>query len=128
VNIIESLETRELKKDLPVLRPGATVRVHVRIIEGKKERIQVFEGMVIGIQGTRLRESFTVRKISNGVGVERTFPLHSPIVERIEVVQYGKVRRAKLNYLRDLSGKAARISAVSREQRAKLEKGNNASR
>jgi len=127
VNIIESLETRALKKDLPVLRSGTTVRVHVRIVEGKKERIQVFEGLVIGIQGTGLRKAFTVRKISNGVGVERTFPFHSPIVDRIEVVQYGKVRRAKLNYLRDLSGKAARISAVSREQRAKLEKGNNAS-
>ncbi|NOY52401.1 MAG: 50S ribosomal protein L19 [Deltaproteobacteria bacterium] len=127
MNIIESLETRALKKDLPVLRSGTTVRVHVRIVEGKKERIQVFEGLVIGIQGTGLRKAFTVRKISNGVGVERTFPFHSPIVDRIEVVQYGKVRRAKLNYLRDLSGKAARISAVSREQRAKLEKGNNAS-
>ncbi len=128
MNIIESLETRELKKDLPVLRPGTTVRVHVRIIEGKKERIQVFEGMVIGIQGGRLSESFTVRKISNGVGVERTFPFHSPIVERIEIMQYGKVRQAKLHYLRSLSGKAARISAVSREQRAKLEKGNNVSK
>jgi len=128
VNIIESLETRTLKKDIPNLRSGTTVRVHVRIVEGKKERIQVFEGLVIGIHGGGLRSAFTVRKISNGVGVERTFPFHSPIVDRIEIVQYGKVRRAKLNYLRDLSGKAARISAVSREQRAKLEKANNDSK
>jgi large subunit ribosomal protein L19 len=124
VDIIESLETRALKKDLPQIRPGATVKVHVRIVEGKKERIQVFEGVVIGIQGTRLRETFTVRKISNGVGVERTFPLHSPMIDRIDIVQFGKVRRAKLNYLKGLSGKASRIQEVSREQRAKLENSN----
>lgn len=122
MNILESLETRDLKKNLPEMQSGNTVRVHLRIVEGKKERIQVFEGVVIGISGTRARKTFTVRKISNGVGVERAFPIHSPLIERIDVVQRGKVRRAKLHYMRDLSGKAARLKEISREQRDKIEK------
>ncbi len=121
MNILELLEKRDLKTDLPVLQAGNTVRVHVRVVEGKKERIQVFEGVVIGLKGSRARQSITVRKISNGVGVERVFPLHSPIIERIEVMQRGKVRRAKLHYLRDLSGKAARLHEISREKQDKAE-------
>lgn len=122
MNIIESLETRELKGDLPEIKPGATVKVHVRLVEGKKERIQIFEGVVIGIGGPGIRKTFTVRKISNGVGVERVFPVHSPMIQKIEVVQRGRVRRAKLNYLRGLSGKAARIQEISREQQAKFDR------
>ncbi len=121
MNILESLETRDLKKDLPLIKAGCTVKVHVRVVEGKKERIQVFEGIVIGIKGARLRKSIVVRKVSNGVGVERTFPLHSSIIERVEVVQRGKVRRTKLYYMRNLSGKAARIQEVSREKLKKIE-------
>lgn len=122
MNIIESLETRNLKGDLPEIKPGATVKVHVRLVEGKKERIQIFEGVVIGIGGPGIRKTFTVRKISNGVGVERVFPVHSPMIQKIEVVQRGRVRRAKLNYLRGLSGKAARIQEISREQQAKFDR------
>jgi len=119
VNILEMLEKRDVKEDLPVIQPGSTVRVHVRVIEGKKERIQVFEGVVVGLKGNRARRCMTVRKISNGVGVERVFPLNSPIIDRIEMVQRGKVRRAKLHYLRDLSGKAARLHEISREKQEK---------
>ncbi len=122
MNIIESLETRELKDDVPNIKPGTTVKVHVRLVEGKKERIQVFEGVVIGLSGAGIRRTFSVRKISNGVGVERAFPVHSPMIQKIEVVQRGRVRRAKLNYLRGLSGKAARIQEISREQQAKLDR------
>ncbi|MEM1202285.1 MAG: 50S ribosomal protein L19 [Acidobacteriota bacterium] len=104
-----NVERPYLKEDLPEFRPGDTLRVHVRVIEGKKERIQVFQGVVIGRQGGGTRESFTVRKISGGIGVERVFPLHSPVIDRIEVMRRGKVRRAKLYYLRELRGKAARI-------------------
>jgi large subunit ribosomal protein L19 len=128
VNILESLETRDLKKDLPLIKAGCTVKVHVRVVEGKKERIQVYEGIVIAIKGTRLRKSIIVRKVSNGVGVERTFPLHSPTIERVEVVQRGKVRRTKLYYMRNLSGKAARIPEVSREKLKKIEGSHNTSR
>lgn len=111
MNVIESIEAAGLKKDVPAFRPGDRVKVHVRVVEGDKSRIQVFEGDVIGRRGAAagLRSTFTVRKISGGVGVERIFPVHSPIVEKIEVVRRGKVRRAKLYYLRDLSGKKARI-------------------
>ncbi|MEK6776459.1 MAG: 50S ribosomal protein L19 [bacterium] len=122
MNILEMLEKRDLKTDLPALQAGNTVRVHLRVVEGKKERIQVFEGVVIGLKGNRARRSMTVRKISNGVGVERVFPLNSPIIERIEVMQRGKVRRAKLHYLRDLSGKAARLHEISREKQEKADK------
>jgi large subunit ribosomal protein L19 len=110
MDIIRSIEAEGLKKDVPAFRPGDRVRVHVRVVEGDKSRIQVFEGDVISRRGGGgLRSTFTVRKISSGVGVERIFPLHSPIVEKIEVVRPGRVRRAKLYYLRDLGGKKARI-------------------
>ena len=108
-NIIESIEQQQLKDGQPAFRPGDNLRIHVRIVEGDKERIQLFEGVCIRRSGGSVRETFTVRKTSYGVGVERTFPLHSPRVDKIEVVSYGKVRRAKLYYLRELSGKAARI-------------------
>ena len=101
--------TKEYLKDVPEFRPGDTVRVHVKIKEGDKFRIQVFEGLVMKRQNGGVSETFTVRKVSYGVGVERTFPVHSPIIEKIEVVRLGKVRRAKLNYIRGLSAKAARI-------------------
>ena len=104
-----NLERPYLKDDIPDFRAGDTVRVHVRVVEGNKERIQVFLGVVIARKGGGSRETFTVRKISGGIGVERVFPLHSPTIEKIEVVRRGKVRRAKLYYLRELRGKAARI-------------------
>lgn len=110
--IIRELEKEQLRSDLPSFRPGDTLRVHVKVIEGQRERIQVFEGVVIRRRGTGISETFTVRKISNGVGVERTFPLHSPVIDKIEVVRRGKVRRAKLYYLRNLRGKAARIKEI----------------
>ncbi len=97
------------REDLPAIRPGDTVRVHVRVVEGNRSRIQVFQGVVIRRQGGGIRETFTVRKVSFGVGVERTFPVHTPVVEKIEVVTRGDVRRAKLYYLRELRGKAAKI-------------------
>ncbi len=103
------VENKYLKKDIPQFKPGDTVRVHVKVKEGNKERIQVFEGVVIARSGGGVRETFTVRKISYGVGVERIFPIHSPSVEKIEVVRRGRVRRAKLYYLRERTGKAARI-------------------
>ncbi len=109
MGIIETIEKSQLKTDIPRFRPGDTVRVHVKVVEGDKERIQVFEGVVLRRGGTANRETFTVRKVSYGVGVERTFPLHSPRLEKIEIVQQGQVRRAKLYYLRERSGKAARI-------------------
>ena len=109
MNIIEILEKEQLKKDIPNFGPGDTVRVHAKIVEGNRERIQVFEGVVIGRQGSGVREMFTVRRISYGVGVERMFPVHSPRIDKIEVTRRGKVRRAKLYYLRKLTGKAARI-------------------
>lgn len=107
--LIKALEAEQVKNDVPNFGPGDTVRVHVRIVEGKRERIQVFEGVVIKRQNGGIRETFTVRKISFGVGVERTFPVHSPKVEKIEVTRFGKVRRAKINYLRGRVGKAAKI-------------------
>ena len=110
--ILRSLEQEQLRNDVPNFGPGDTVKVHVRIVEGKRERVQVFEGVVLKRQGGGARETFTVRKISFNVGVERTFPVHSPIIDRIEVAKIGKVRRAKLHYLRGLSGKAARIKEI----------------
>ena len=115
MNIIEVLEKEQLKDNIPDFAPGDTVRVHAKIVEGNRERIQVFEGTVIARQGTGLREMFTVRRISYGIGVERMFPVHSPRIDKIEVVRKGKVRRAKLYYLRQRTGKAARI----KEKRAK---------
>jgi len=111
-NIIDTIEAGQLKKDIPDFKVGDTIRVHAKIIEGDKERIQVFEGAVISRANGGNRATFTVRKISYGVGVERIFPLHSPRIDRIEVVTRGKVRRAKLYYLRELSGKAARIKGT----------------
>jgi large subunit ribosomal protein L19 len=112
--VIRELEKEQLKQDLPAFRPGDTVRVHVKVIEGQRERIQLFEGVVIRRRGTGVSETFTVRKISYGVGVERTFPVHTPKIDKIEVVRHGKVRRAKLYYLRDRVGKAARIKEIRR--------------
>lgn len=109
MDYIRMIEEEQMRNDLPHFRPGDTVRVHVRVVEGARERIQVFEGVVIKMKGGGLRETFTVRRVSYGVGVERTFPLHSPRLDKIEVVRRGVVRRAKLYYLRNLSGKAARI-------------------
>ncbi|AFV03158.1 MULTISPECIES: 50S ribosomal protein L19 [Dehalobacter] len=109
MDYIRMIEEQQLKDNIPSFRPGDTVKVHVRIIEGTRERIQVFEGLVIKRKGDGLRETFTVRRVSNGVGVERTFPLHSPRIDKIEVVRKGIVRRAKLYYLRDRYGKSARI-------------------
>jgi large subunit ribosomal protein L19 len=109
MNVIDGIERQQLKTDRPNFRAGDTLRVHVRIVEGDKERIQVFEGVCIRRSGGGNRETFTVRKVSYGVGVERTFPLHSPRIDKIEAMTRGKVRRAKLYYLRGLSGKAARI-------------------
>ncbi|NLY52460.1 MAG: 50S ribosomal protein L19 [Firmicutes bacterium] len=109
MDIIQALEREQMKTDIPDFRPGDTVRVHVKVVEGERERIQVFEGVVIARSGGGVRETFTVRKVSQGVGVERIFPLHSPRVEKIEVIRRGRVRRAKLYYLRQRVGKAARI-------------------
>lgn len=109
MNAIDLVESSRLRTDLPDFRPGDTVKVDVKVIEGSRSRIQVFEGVVIRRQGGGLRETFTVRKISFGVGVERTFPVHSPVIDKIEVARKGKVRRAKLYYLRDRVGKKARI-------------------
>jgi large subunit ribosomal protein L19 len=118
MNETDLIEKPFLRRDLPTFRPGDTVKVHVRVVEGNRERVQVFHGVVIRRSGGGLRETFTVRKVSFGVGVERTFPLHSPSIARLEVVQRGRVRRAKLYYLRDLRGKKARI----RERRIDDEK------
>ena len=106
---IAELEQAQIRSDIPDFRPGDTLRVHVRVVEGSRSRIQVFQGIVIRRQGSGARETFTVRKISYSVGVERTFPVHSPSIDKIEAVTRGRVRRAKLYYLRDLRGKAARI-------------------
>ena len=109
MNTLDTLDTESLRSDVPDFRPGDTLKVHVRVVEGSRSRVQVFQGVVIRRQGGGVRETFTVRKISFGVGVERTFPVHTPIIEKIEVVTRGDVRRAKLYYLRDLRGKKAKI-------------------
>lgn len=109
MNTLDGLDADSLREDVPNFRPGDTLRVHVRVVEGARSRVQVFQGVVIRRQGSGLRETFTVRKVSFGVGVERTFPVHTPIIDKIEVVTRGDVRRAKLYYLRDLRGKAAKI-------------------
>jgi len=109
VNTLDQIEAAYLRDDIPDFGPGDTVRVHVRVIEGGRERVQLYEGVVIGRSGGGIRETFTVRKISFGVGVERIFPVHAPILQKIEVTRRGDVRRAKLYYLRDRVGKAARI-------------------
>ena len=109
MNIIQALEQEQLRSDIPEFAPGDTVRVHVKVVEGTRERLQAFEGVVIARSGTGVRETFTVRRISYGVGVERTFPVHSPRLDKIQLMRRGIVRRAKLYYLRNLTGKAARI-------------------
>jgi large subunit ribosomal protein L19 len=115
---LEKLEQEQMRNDLPKFRSGDTVRVHVKIREGDKERVQVFEGTVLGLKKARNHSTFTVRKISFGQGVERIFPMHSPVIEKIEVTRSGRVRRAKLYYLRGLKGKAARLREVRTERSA----------
>jgi len=117
MNILDAVDAKSLRKDIPQFRAGDELKVHVRVIEGSKSRIQVFQGIVIRRQGDGVRETFTIRKVSYGVGVERTFPVHTPVIEKIELVKKGDVRRAKLYYLRDLRGKAAKI----REKRDGIE-------
>lgn len=109
MNALDAVDATSLRKDIPNFRPGDELKVHVRVIEGNKSRIQVFQGLVISRKGSGIRETFTVRKISYGVGVERVFPVHAPVIEKIELVRKGEVRRSKLYYLRDLRGKAAKI-------------------
>ena len=109
MNTLDTLDGESLRSDVPDFRPGDTLKVHVRVIEGTRSRVQVFQGVVIRRQGGGVRETFTVRKVSFGVGVERTFPVHTPVIDKIEIVTRGDVRRAKLYYLRDLRGKAAKI-------------------
>ena len=109
MNTLDALDAATLRRDLPSFRPGDELKIHVRVIEGNKSRIQVFQGLVIRRRGSGVRESFTIRKISYGVGVERTFPVHTPVIEKIEVVRRGDVRRAKLYSLRELRGKASKI-------------------
>jgi large subunit ribosomal protein L19 len=115
MSLLKAIETKYLKTDIPTFSPGDTLRVHVKIKEGDKERIQVFQGTVIARTGGGLSESFTVRKISSGVGVERVFPLHSPNISKIELTKQGRVRRSKIYYLRDLKGKKARIGEKKEE-------------
>ncbi len=112
LNLVREITTEQMKNDLPDLRPGSTVRVDVKIKEGDKSRIQAFEGVIIRVQGSGIGRTFTVRKLSNGVGVERTFPIHSPLIDQIHVLRIGKVRRARLYYLRGRAGKSARIKEV----------------
>ena len=109
MNVLDAVDAATIRKDVPVFRAGDELKIHVRVIEGNKSRIQVFQGIVIARQGSGARESFTIRKLSYGVGVERTFPVHTPVIEKIEVIRHGDVRRAKLYYLRDLRGKASKI-------------------
>ena len=112
MNVLDQITMDYRKEDIPEFKVGDTLRVHVKIIEGQRERIQVFEGYVLKRQHGGVNETFTVRKLSNGIGVEKTFPLHSPRIEKIEVVKKGRVRRAKLNYMRERTGKAARIKSA----------------
>ena len=114
MDVMKMIESKGERQDLPVFGPGDTIKVHQRVVEGDKQRIQVFEGVVISRRGSRTNASFTVRKVSYGIGVERIFPLHSPNIEKIEVTRAGKVRRAKLYYLRSKRGKAARIKERQR--------------
>jgi large subunit ribosomal protein L19 len=117
MNLLQAVDNLQLRTDIPKLRSGDTVRVHVRIKEGDKYRIQIFEGVVLSIRRHGISSTFTVRKVSSGYGVERIFPLHSPILEKVEVVKQGKVRRARLYYLRGRRGKAARLKEVGRTDR-----------
>jgi large subunit ribosomal protein L19 len=117
MNLTQAVDNSQMRKDIPALRPGDTVRVHVKIREGDKFRIQVFEGVVIGLKRNGISSTFTVRKVSSGYGVERIFPVHSPIIDRLEVTKSGKVRRARLYYLRGRRGKAARLKDATRVAR-----------
>ena len=119
MHILDSVDAASLRTDVPEFRAGDTIKVHVNIIEGKNSRVQVFQGFVPGRQGDGVRETFTVRKVSFGVGVERTFPVHSPIIDKVELVSKGDVRRAKLYYMRNLRGKAAKIKEKRDFQTAK---------
>ena len=112
LNLVNEITKSQMRNDLPEIKAGMTIRVDVKIKEGNKERIQAFEGIVIKVQGSGIGETFTVRKLSSGVGVERTFPINSPLIDKITVIRVGKVRRAKLYYLRSRSGKSARIKEV----------------
>lgn len=109
MDLLRKIEAPHIRDDVPAFAPGDTIRVHVKVIEGEKERTQVFQGVVIGIRGAGLNETFTVRKVTEGIGVERIFPIHSPSIAKIEVTRKGRVRRAKLTYLKELKGKSARI-------------------
>ena len=109
MNTLDALEAQQLRSDIPAFRPGDTLKVHVKVVEGNRSRVQVFQGVRLKLQGSGVGRTFTVRKVSFGVGVERTFPLHTPIIDKIEVATRGDVRRAKLYYLRSLRGKAAKI-------------------
>ncbi len=113
MNTIEQIEQNSMRMDVPQFKAGDTLKVHVKIREGEKQRIQIFQGFVLRRQGESNRETFTVRKVSGGIGVERTFPVHSPMVDKIELVNQGRVRRAKLYYMRKLRGKAARIRTIN---------------
>lgn len=119
MDVLRNVEAPHVRDDLPRFQPGDTIRVHVKVIEGEKERTQVFQGVVLGLRGSGLGASFTVRKVTEGVGVERIFPLHSPSIAKIEVTRKGQVRRAKLTYLKELKGKSARI----KERRTSREPG-----
>lgn len=118
MNTLDALDAESQRTDIPDFRAGDTVKVHARVVEGNRSRVQIFQGVVISRQGAGLRETFTVRKISFGVGVERTYPIHSPVIDRIEVVTRGDVRRAKLYYLRELRGKKAKIKELREKQTA----------
>jgi len=109
MNVLDAVDAASLRSDVPTFRSGDEIKIHVRVIEGNKSRIQVFQGLIIRRQGSGIRETFTIRKLSYGVGVERTFPVHTPVIEKYEMVRRGDVRRAKLYYLRDLRGKASKI-------------------
>ncbi len=119
MNVIELIEKEQLKEDIPEFSPGDTVKVHLKVIEGDRERVQIFEGVVMGRKGGGVRETFTVRKITFGISVERVFPVHSPRIQKIEVVTFGRVRRAKLYYLRDKIGKKSRVKTRNVARSAK---------
>jgi len=122
MNLMDAIEKQQMKPEFPEVRVGDTVKVHMRIVEGEKERIQIIEGIVIKMRGSANRKTITVRKVSFGVGVERIFPIHSPRVEKVEVVKHARVRRAKLYFLRELRGKAARLKEIQKTPAAKKSK------
>lgn len=121
MNILETVEKEQLRDDIPRFSPGDTVKVHLKVVEGDRERVQIFEGIVIGRKGKGVRETFTVRKITFGISVERVFPVHSPRIQKIEIVTFGKVRRAKLYYLREKVGKKSRVKTRKVPRGAKVD-------